>query len=425
MHPTIFVALGLFSFSLSAAARRDISLAKRATLTDDNGVVRVDALRSELARGANKVQRGFAAYEKNTGSMHPSSRKSLSKRQTTSIELTSDDNTLWYGEISVGTPEQKFTGSTDLFLPSAICTSRGCNGHRKYSTDDSSSAVYLGEARDWALEYADSSSVAGRLYNDTVKIGAVTALNQAVGAATEYSDGLGVESFPPDGLLGMAFEKISAFHAPPLTETLFAQKQLDVSQFGFKLASPSELSLGGINFDLIDADTLVWTPVTQKVWIFNSFTLANLTRWSSKGYWQVAIDNITVNDIQATSTLSAIIDTGSSIIHGSPEDVAQFYRTIPGAKDASETAGKGFYTYPCNAVLDIKLTVDSQPFVLKRENFNLGQVSPGSSECVGGIAANDDAGLDNAWLIGDVFLLGVYTVFEFGQAEVGFANLQS
>ncbi|KAG6805093.1 hypothetical protein H0H93_005629, partial [Arthromyces matolae] len=95
------------------------------------------------------------------------------------------------------------------------------------------------------------------------------------------------------GILGLAFPEISVFKAPTLLESLNAQKQLDVPQFGLKLAYPSELSLGGINFDLIDADTLVWTPVTQK------------------GFWQIGLEDITVNGVPATTAKSAIIDTGS------------------------------------------------------------------------------------------------------------------
>ncbi len=59
-----------------------------------------------------KIQEGFATYERNTGVPHPlSGSNPLSGRATGSEPLT-DDNNLWFGNISVGTPAQNFTGIT-------------------------------------------------------------------------------------------------------------------------------------------------------------------------------------------------------------------------------------------------------------------------------------------------------------------------
>lgn len=64
-----------------------------------------------------KLQRGFNAFEKNTGFAHPSHTQQLSKRATGSDELTDDSGSLWQGTISVGSPAVEYTGMCH-FLPS-------------------------------------------------------------------------------------------------------------------------------------------------------------------------------------------------------------------------------------------------------------------------------------------------------------------
>jgi hypothetical protein len=64
----------------------------------------------------SKPQRGFYAYKKNTGSVHPldiQSGKALTRRATGSDPLTIEevvDGPLWQGNILVGTPPKEFTG---------------------------------------------------------------------------------------------------------------------------------------------------------------------------------------------------------------------------------------------------------------------------------------------------------------------------
>ncbi|KAG6828379.1 hypothetical protein H0H92_008178 [Tricholoma furcatifolium] len=412
MRLAIFVLLGAIQFSFSVAAHRNAStipLAKRSSLTTPDGVVRVDALRSEIARTTSKIQRGFEVYERNTGTPHPNAGKSHSKRGiTTSIPLTDYEDVIWYGSISVGTPARTFTvqldtGSSDLFLPGSSCTSSACRGHSKYNASSSASSKSLG--REWSIAFADYSRASGELYSDVVAIGGSSARSQTVGAATEYSGGFDLSRFPADGLLGMAFRSVSRFNAPPFLSTLYAQGQLSVPQVGFKLADEAQLTIGGIDFDAIHKDTLVWTPVTIKA------------------YYQIALGNFIVNGAPMPGGLDAIIDTGTSFIYGSSDIVAKFYAAIPGAKHASETIGDEFYTYPCNAVVNATLVFNRQPFAIKEENFNLGLVALGSSDCVGGVVIHDNL-IRNTWLLGDVFLKGVYSAFEFEQGQVGFAQLK-
>lgn len=68
-------------------------------------------------------------------------------------------------------------------------------------------------------------------------------------------------------------------------------------------------------------------------------------------------------------------------------------------------------------------------------SFNLGQLSPGSKDCLGGLVIGDS----DFWILGDVFLQNVYTrpsspllllclmfaaEFDIGNKRVGFAALK-
>ena len=65
--------------------------------------------------------------------------------------------------------------------------------------------------------------------------------------------------------MGMGFQSISVYNAPPPVQNLISERVLTSSMFGFKLASSgSELFLGGIN-PAYKIDKFTWVPVTKQV----------------------------------------------------------------------------------------------------------------------------------------------------------------
>jgi hypothetical protein len=78
--------------------------------------------------------------------------------------------------------------------------------------------------------------------------------------------------------------------------------------------------------------------------------------------------------------------------------VAAFYAKIPGSANASDTVGAGFYTFPCDSTLPaVSFTLGGQdiPFT---NTLNFGPVSSGSSDCVGGLVADDSIG-SRKWFV--------------------------
>ncbi|ESK97458.1 aspartic protease [Moniliophthora roreri MCA 2997] len=394
------VVLGL---SVPSRIGTKIPLKKRSDLVDEHGVINPDALKRQLIRAQSKLQRGIRAYGKNTGTVHSLAQK-LTARNVGGVPLIAADRTLWYGSISVGTPSYEFTvdfdtGSSDLFLPGTNCNVN-CAGHALY--DPSASATSRDQGRDFSLKFGDGSTSKGKVFHDTVEVAGLTATEQAVGAATQYSDGFAVDQFPSDGLMGMAFPEISEFHENPVFQTLIAQGATTEPVFAFKLsASGSELTVGGIDNSLFSGQ-LTNIPVT------------------TRGFWQVDLEAVSVDGNAVVNGLSSIIDTGTTLIMADNQSVAAFYAAIPGSKDASQTAGPGFFTVPCDSIPAISLTFGGEAFSISPDTFNLGRLSAESNDCVGGIAASKSV---DFWVVGDVFLQNVYTVFNVGNAQVGFARL--
>ncbi|KAH7907902.1 aspartic peptidase domain-containing protein [Hygrophoropsis aurantiaca] len=407
-----FLVAGAPAENLKAGFK--IPISKRSSLKNPDGTANLEALRAHADYTKAKIFNGFDRYEHNTGSPHPSAPRKGAQRRAEgsgSVPLTNNQNLLWYGSISVGTPAQTYTvdfdtGSSDLFLPGPNCTSASCNNHKKYDPSSSSTSQDLNKT--FSLAYGGGSTVAGEQYRDTVAAAGLTATGQTLGVASSYSTGLASSQFPADGLMGMAFQSISDYNASPFFQTLVDGDAVVAPTFAFKLAqNGSELFLGGHNPALYQGD-FTYVPVTKEA--------------SLAGYWEVDLDMVSANGASVLTKLDSIIDTGTTLIIGDTENVGKFYHAI-GGQNATTTAGPGFYTFPCDKDPGVSLTFGGKSWAISADSFNLGPVSSGSADCVGGISAQPDLDGSAFWIVGDVFLRNVYTVFDVGTREVGFAAL--
>lgn len=412
MHFSLATILAVVPLLVSAAPttqkpRVTIPLSKRTNVYRSDGSVDIDALKLHAAHSTAKILRGFNTYERNAGQRHPLSLGIENvKREVGHDALTDEQSQLWIGTISVGTPAVEYTvdfdtGSSDLFLPGKDCDST-CSGHTLYDPSASSTSKDVGQT--FSLQYGDGSTVSGEQFTDTVTISGLTVDTQTLGAASQYSSGFESSNFPADGLMGMGFQSISEYNAPPVFQSLISAGQTDKGVFAMKLAADgSELTLGGLNSELYTGD-VTYVPVSQE------------------GYWQTNFDALNVGGQGVVSSTACIVDSGTTLVIGDTQNVAAFYAQIPGAQDATSTLGAGFYTFPCDSTLPaVSFTLGGQDFPMTN-SLNFGPASQGSNDCVGSIIGDSSIG-SQFWILGDAFMTNYYTVFDVDNAQVGFARL--
>jgi cathepsin D len=245
-------------------------------------------------------------------------------------------------------------------------------------------------------------------------MGGYEAVNQTLGAATTYSTGLKYPNFRPDGLLGLGFPSLSTFGTSPVFQTMVSNGVLPQAVFGLALSSQpgnSELTIGGTNPSLYQESTTEYIDVDLPA--YWQVRLAGLSRPGLNSTPDVVVVN-------KTSYAQAIIDSGTTLIITSDNIAQTYYANVPGAKPSTEVGG-GAWTVPCDTIgsLAPTLTFNSRNFTVSPSTFNLGPVSPGSTDCIAGLAGGGSAW----WIIGDVFLQNVYTIFDVNNTRIGFADL--
>ncbi|KAJ3983196.1 acid protease [Lentinula detonsa] len=356
-----------------------------------------------------------------------------------------DDDASYFATVSIGTPGQSMsvvldTGSSDLWVTGSSC--KNCDGQtplfdstKSSSFKSSSSSSSSNNAGQTTIQYG-SGAVAGTLAQDTVEFDGFTVQGQTFLLADDLTDGL--LDGPVSGIMGLAFQSIASTESTPFWQALVNAGDLSIPEMSFWLARESNetgstttvdgdtevpggvFTLGGSNTSLFSGDIeFLDTQGTPSFWLLNMNSLTVQSQSVSLG---------------SSSQLSAI-DTGTTLIGGPSDAVQNFYASIPGSSTVQ--GEQGFFSFPCSTSLNTTISFGGTAWPISSADMNLGQVSKGSSDCLGGIfdlslGSNIPENSGNpSWVVGDVFLKNVYTVFRgiasssSGTPAVGFAQLST
>jgi len=220
----------------------------------------------------------------------------------------------YFGKLSVGTPGQNFsvvfdTGSGNLIVPAADCESIACKKHREFdkSRSDTLQEVNcesgeVNEDRDQLEITFGTGHIAGRCFKDKICIGNACTLGAFIAASEESQHPF--VSFAFDGILGLAMPSMSQSPAFSMMTRMGKESTLQKPIFSVFLSNSdqeeSEITFGDSKHEHIEGD-LFWMDVD-----------------TSSGYWEVKIDDITLDDEpkKICQDCRVAVDTGTSQLAG-------------------------------------------------------------------------------------------------------------
>ncbi|KAJ5569925.1 Aspartic-type endopeptidase ctsD [Penicillium hispanicum] len=306
----------------------------------------------------------------------------------------------YFGVVEVGSQREQMwlaldTGAPNTWVFGSTCTDDVCKSHHTFNTSQSSSCVSNNSAV--SLGYG-SGQVNGLLGQDTMLFAGLD-VTLSFGVASTATSAF--SSYPIDGILGLGRSDTSGWTIPSFMDIVAKKHMISSNIVGISLSRTADNAKDGeVNFGTID---------TSK---FNtSISYTN----TSTSTWTIPMDDVYVNGQACNfSNKSATVDTGTSYVLIPPADAKTVFAMIPGSSQADDEE----FTVPCNSTATLELEFSGVKYSISPVDY-IGSNNNGS--CVSTIVGHASDGA-NTWLLGDVFLKNVYTVFDFDNARVGFAQ---
>ncbi|KAF6241546.1 hypothetical protein HO173_000257 [Letharia columbiana] len=353
----------------------------------------------------------------------PVKRDGLRRRQTLT-ETLDNGETLYYANVSLGTPAQSLrlhidTGSSDLWAnvkSSEICTDRGspCSAGGTY--DANSSSTYKFVNSDFNVSYVDGSGAAGDYATDTISIGGQT--------LTSLQFGIGYQSTSTDGILGVGYTadeaQVNAANLksyPNLPQAMANAGLIKSNAYSLYL-DDLEANTGSIIFGGVDTDKytgqLQTLPIQKE---FDEYAEIIITLSGVS-----IINGGRTQNLNTDLPTAVILDSGSSLTY-LPNDLTSAIYT---ALDVQYSQQDGAAFVSCdlaseNVTLDFTFTAEES-----RETPNSGDNGEGSygfsgsdeNICLFGVAPSQGS----TSVLGDTFLRSAYVVYDLANNEISLAQ---
>ena len=138
----------------------------------------------------------------------------------------------------------------------------------------------------------------------------------------------------------MAFPVISSLNHTPFFQNAIQQNKVESGVFALYLAeSGSELHLGGTNPQHYSG------PIE-----YHPIVTTDVNGTSEIAFWQLCDAEVGVNGKRIPfSPFETIIDSGTTLMYGPPDEVKKFYAQVDGSQPLTDEL-EGYYSFPCDNV---------------------------------------------------------------------------
>lgn len=303
----------------------------------------------------------------------------------------------YFIEVDIGSKKKPIymlidTGAGSSWVMGSDCTSKACATHNTFGPDDSDSLELINKP--FNIAYG-SGKVSGVLAKDNIHVAGMN-LKYQFGLATNTSDQF--VQFAFDGILGLAMNKGANEN---FLSTLEASGNIDKNMFCISLNRASdgtnegEISFGSPNRDKYSGK-ITYTSLPD----------------GKDSDWAIKMDDMGYNGKDAkVGGIRTFIDTGTSFMFGSSENVKKLHALIPGAETSDDTT----YKVPCDSKGNLTVTFSGVDYVISPKDW----VSPPNKdgECTSNIYGYEV--VEGAWLLGDTFIKNVYAIFDADERRIG------
>lgn len=349
--------------------------------------------------------------------------------------ITVAHKTAFFGEIHVGRPQKPFTvvfdtGSGQVIIPSVNCSSQTCLEKRRYNEETSETARSVPRVRrsaagdDKAREHVaitfGTGKVTGAFITDDVCLSEASdaCVSARLVTATEMTEDP-FRLFKFDGVLGLSLSRLSVTPEFNFFAQMAKQSQDGFRpQFGVFLSSTpsvsSEIVFGGYDQERL-AKPLQWAPVADPDY----------------GYWNLKLKSVRVGDepLAACETggCRAILDSGSSLLGVPRTTLRNMHRML------ARVLPEEHPEVDCRQWPGPPIVFDFGNFAITINAEDYSRPGPANMAVAGG-AANTKRDFCRAsllpvdlkeplgplaFIMGEPVLRRFYTVFDYGQKQVG------
>lgn len=324
---------------------------------------------------------------------------------THSVSIDQDgDDYSYFSAVKFGSKGQEMwmlldTGGTNTWVFGSDCKAKACQQHNTFGEKDSTTLSI--STKSWNVGYG-SGQVEGVLASDTVSFAGFN-LNMTFGLALNASNDFC--SYPMDGILGLARSDDSEIGTSTFMDVVADSKLLKSNIIGISLSRSSDgANDGEITFGDVD-----------KTKYFGDITYTNAA--TNVNRWQIPVDDAGVDGKACNfKGKTAIIDTGTSYVLIPPNDAATLHSLISGSSPSGEN-----FIVPCNSTALVQFTFSGVTYNVSPKDYVGNPTDKSGEKCWSTIVGHQVFGPDD-WLLGDVFLKNVYSVFDFDKNRIGFAK---